>query len=371
MQVKAAVVRATHAPMSLEMLDLEDVRDNEILVRLVATGVCHTDLAMRDQAFPVPQPIVLGHEGAGVVERIGRAVTKVQAGDHVVMSFNSCGHCPSCNEHQPTYCHDFFAANFAGARADGTSPLSKGDERIHGNFFGQSSFATYSICTERNIVKVPHDAPLELLGPLACGIQTGAGAVINALKPRMGQSLAVFGSGSVGLSAVMAAKATGLTTIIAIDLVKKRLELARALGATHVIDPSVTPDTVAEIKKITGHGVGFSFETTGVPKVLRQAVEALAPRGTCGFVGAAALGTEVSLDVMDIMTQGKTLRGIVEGDSTPDVFIPQMIELHRQGRFPFDKLITFYPFDRINDAINDSESGKVVKPVVRMPTPSA
>ncbi|MGH8822042.1 MAG: NAD(P)-dependent alcohol dehydrogenase [Rhodoferax sp.] len=367
MQIKAAVVRATHAPMSLETLDLEDVREHEILVRLVSTGVCHTDLAMRDQAFPVPQPIVLGHEGAGVVERVGRMVAKVQVGDHVVMSFNSCGHCPSCNEHEPTYCHDFFGSNFAGVRADGTSPLSKGKERIHGNFFGQSSFATYSICTERNIVKVPREAPLELLGPLACGIQTGAGAVINALKPHMGQSLAIFGSGSVGMSALMAARAIGLTTIIAVDLVNERLELARALGATHVINPSMTPDTVAEIKKITGHGVNFSFETTGSPKVLRQAVEALAPRGTCGFVGAAPLGTEVSLDVMDIMAQGKKLRGIVEGDSIPDVFIPRLIELHRQGRFPFDKLVTFYPFERINDAINDSESGKVVKPVVRMP----
>ena len=366
MQVNAAVVRAARAPMSLETLDLDDVRENEILVRLTATGICHTDLAMRDQAFPVPQPIVLGHEGAGVVERIGRAVTKVGVGDHVVMSFNSCGHCPSCMEHEPTYCHDFFGSNFAGARADGTSPLSKGTERIHGNFFGQSSFATRSICTERNIVKVAKDVPLELLGPLACGIQTGAGAIMNTLKPHAGQSLAVFGSGSVGMSALMAANAIGLTTIIAIDLVDERLALARTLGATHVINPSSTPDTVAEIRKITGHGVNFSFETTGAPKVLRQAVEALAPRGTCGFVGAAPLGTEVSLDVMDIMTQGKKLRGIVEGDSTPDVFIPQLIELHRQGRFPFDRLVTFYPFEKINEAISDAESGKAIKPIVRM-----
>ncbi len=368
MKVQAAIVRAPRAPMSLETIDLEDVRDNEILVRLVATGVCHTDLAMRDQAFPVPQPIVLGHEGAGIVTRIGCSVTKVQPGDHVVMSFNSCGHCPSCNEHEPSYCHDFFGSNFAGQRADGTSPLSKGGERIHGNFFGQSSFATYSVCTQRNIVKVTKNAPLELLGPLACGIQTGAGAVINALKPRMGQSLAVFGSGSVGMAAIMAAKAIGLTTIIAIDLIQERLDLAREVGATHAINPSNTPDLVAEIRTITGYGVEYSFETTGASKVLRQAVEALAPRGTCGFVGAAALGTEVTLDVMDIMTQGKKLRGIVEGDSNPDVFIPALIELYRQGRFPFDKLIRFYPLENINDAINDAESGKVIKPVVRMST---
>lgn len=238
-------------------------------------------------AFPVPQPIVLGH------------------------------------------------SDFAGASADGTSPLSKGDERIHGNFFGQSSFTTYSICTERNIVKVPNDAPLELPRPLACAIRTGAGAVINALKPRMGQSLAVFGSGSMGISALMAARAIGLTATIAVDLSNERLELARALGAAHVINPSVTPDTVAEIKRITSHGVNFSFETTGVPKVLGQAAEALAPRGTCGFVGAAPVGTEVSFHVMDIMTQGKELHGIVEGDSIPDVFIPQLIELHRQVPVPF------------------------------------
>lgn len=367
MKIQAAVVRAPHAPMSMETLDMEAIRDNEILVRLVATGVCHTDIAMRDQAFPVPQPIVLGHEGAGIVEAVGRSVGKVKLGDHVVMSFSSCGHCDSCREHEPSYCHDFFGANFAGQRADGTTPLSKDGEPVHGNFFGQSSFATYSICTERNVVKVPQAAPLERLGPLACGIQTGAGAVINALKPRMGQSLAVFGAGSVGMAAIMAAKAIGVTTLIAVDLVDERLALARDIGATHAINPKSGVDTVAEIKRITGSGVNFSFETTGVMKVLRQAVEALAPRGTCGFVGASPLGTEVSLDVMDIMTQGKKLRGIVEGDANPEAFIPAMIELHAQGRFPFDKLITFYPFEKLNDAIADSEAGKVVKPIVRMP----
>lgn len=367
MKIQAAVVRAPHAPMSLETLDMEDVRDDEILVRLVATGVCHTDIAMRDQAYPVPQPIVLGHEGAGVVERVGSAVTKVRPGDPVVMSFNSCGRCDSCLEHEPSYCHDFFGANFAGQRRDGSSALSKDGESVHGNFFGQSSFATRAICTERNVVKVPQDAPLELLGPLACGIQTGAGAVINALKLRMGQSLAVFGAGSVGMAAIMAARVVGASTIIAVDLVDERLALARELGATHTLNPRQAADTVAEIRRLTGAGVNFSFDTTGVMKVLRQAVEALAPRGTCGFVGASPVGTEITLDVGDLMTQGKTLRGIVEGEANPDVFIPAMIALHAQGRFPFDKLVTFYPFERINDAIADSEAGRVIKPIVRMP----
>lgn len=364
MKIEAAVVRAKAAPMSLETIELEEPRSDEILVRLVATGICHTDLAMRDQAFPVPQPIVLGHEGAGIVERIGAAVGKIKPGDKVVMTFNSCGHCPSCREHLPSYCYDFFGYNFAGSRADGTSPLSKGGETIHGNFFGQSSFATHALCHERNVVKVQDDVPLEILGPLACGIQTGAGAVINALEIGMGRSLAVFGTGSVGLSAIMAARLVGAGTIIAVDLNEQRLKLARELGATHAINPN-SQDPVQAIANITGAGVDFSFETTGVMKVLRQAIDVLAPRGTCGFVGASPLGSEVSIDVMNIMTAGRKIKGIVEGESNPDVFIPRLIDLYKQGRFPFDRLITFYSFAKINEAIHDSETGATIKAVVR------
>ena len=269
MQIKAAVTRAPFVPQSLETLELAEPRANEILVRVVATGVCHTDIAMRDKAFPVPQPIVLGHEGAGIVERIGSAVTRVTVGDPVVMSYNSCGICPSCVDHAATYCYDFFGRNFAGGRPDGSSPISKDGASIHGNFFGQSSFATYAICHERNIVKVPADAPLELLGPLACGIQTGAGAVINALKVGVGQSIAIFGAGSVGLSAVMAARVVGATTIVAVDLNDARLELARELGATHTFNPKKV-DVTKEIVALSGGGVHFALDTTANAKVIRQ-----------------------------------------------------------------------------------------------------
>ncbi|WIW44438.1 NAD(P)-dependent alcohol dehydrogenase [Bradyrhizobium sp. 62B] len=367
MKISAAVARAPAAPMSLETLDLAPPRADEILVKLVATGICHTDIAMRDQAYPVPQPIVLGHEGAGIVAGVGSAVTKVKPGDRVVMTFNSCGHCASCAEHIPSYCYNFFEHNFAGQRPDGSSALSTGSERIHGNFFGQSSFASHAVCHERNIVKVTDNVPLELLGPLACGIQTGAGAIINALKVGMGQSLAVIGSGSVGLSAIMAARLVGAGTIIAVDLNEARLALARELGATHVINAR-TGNVVEEIRKITGGaGTDYTFETTGVLTVLRQAIDALAPRGTCGFVGASPAGSEVAVNVTDIMTAGRKIHGIVEGESNPDVFIPRMIELYKQGRFPFDKLISFYPFEKINDAIHDAEHGKALKPVVRFP----
>jgi aryl-alcohol dehydrogenase len=365
MKIDAAVVRAKHAPMSLETLDLEDPRDDEILVRLVATGICHTDIVMRDQAFPVPQPIVLGHEGAGVVVKTGRFVADVAPGDHVVMSYNSCGHCASCRADSAGYCHDFFGYNFAGARPDGSSPLSKGEEKIHGNFFGQSSFASFALCHPRNVVKVRKDAPLEMLGPLACGVQTGAGGIINALKVGVGDSLVVWGAGSVGLSAVMAGKIVGATTIVAVDLHEDRLALARELGATHALN-GADPDIVARIVEITGGGAMFAFDTTGVPAVVRKAMDSLAPRGECGTVGAAPLGTEVTLDLMGLMASGRKLRGIVEGDATPQVFIPVMIDLFMQGRFPFDKLISFYPFSQINQAIHESETGKAVKPVVRM-----
>ena len=363
MKIQAAVVRAKHAPMSLEELDLEEPRDGEILVRVVATGICHTDIVMRDQMYPVPQPVVLGHEGAGIVERVGRAVTKVAPGDHVLMSYNSCGHCPSCDADAPTYCHDFFGHNFGGARPDGTTPLSKGNERIHGNFFGQSSFATRALCHETNIVKVRADVPLEVLAPLGCGVQTGAGAIINVLKPGPGQSLAVFGTGSVGLSAVMAARLIGVSKIVAVDLNPSRLALARELGATHTIDAK--GDVVKAIMAATGAGADVTFDTTGSGKVMRQAMDGLAPRGTCGYVGAAAPGTEISVDPVHMMVGGRTLRGIVEGKSKVDVFIPALIDLYMQGRFPLDKLVTYYPFARINEAIRDSEAGTVVKPVVR------
>ncbi|MEO8667069.1 MAG: NAD(P)-dependent alcohol dehydrogenase [Bauldia sp.] len=365
MKIRAAVVRARHAPMTIETLDLDDPRDDEIVVRLVATGVCHTDIAMRDQTFPVPQPIVLGHEGAGIVERVGHAVTKVAAGDHVVMTYNSCGHCASCDHHAPTYCHQFFEYNFGGSRPDGSSPLSRSGAKVHGNFFGQSSFASHAICRERNIVKVPRDAPLDLIGPLACGIQTGAGSVINGLKVGVGDSIAVFGSGSVGLSAVMAARLVGAGTIIAVDLLNARLELARELGATHVVN-GTHADPVTEIMKITGSGVDFALEFTGVVPVVRQAMMSLAPRGACGVAGAFAQGSEVTLDVLHLMTAGRSIRGLVEGESNADVFIPHLIEMHRQGRFPFDRLIRHYDFDDINAAIADSETGVAIKPVVRM-----
>jgi aryl-alcohol dehydrogenase len=365
MKIKAAVARQVGGALDIETLDLEPPRSHEVLVRVVATGVCHTDMVVRDGHLPTPFPVVLGHEGAGVVEAVGSAVTKVSVGDHVVMSFNSCGGCPSCNDGEPAYCHEFFPRNFFATRADGTSGLAKDGEKIHGNFFGQSSFATYALCHDRNVVKVRRDVPLELLGPLGCGILTGAGAVMNSLKLSAGKSLAVFGTGSVGLSAVMAARALGATTIIAVDTNDDRLEFAKTVGATHAINPK-SEDSVKKIMEITGSGVNFSLDTTANMAVVRNAVLCLAPRGACGILGAAPMGTELQLDEVHFMSGGRRLVGIVEGSANPDTFIPTLVDLYAGGLFPFDHMVRFYSFEQINQAIADSESGRTIKPIVRM-----
>ena len=342
MEIQAAVTRAPHAPMAIETLNLEEPRDAEILVRVVATGICHTDIVVRDRMLPTPQPVVLGHEGAGVVEKVGRAVSKVAPGDHVVMTFNSCGGCMSCLENERAYCHEFFPRNF----------------------FGQSSFATHALCHERNVVKVSKDARLELLGPLACGVQTGAGAIMNALCVPAGKSLAVFGTGSVGLSAILAARVVGATTVIAVDTNERRLAIARRFGATHVLNPANT-QTTEEILRMTG-GVNYALDTTGIGAVIGGAVASLAPRGVCGVLGASAAGSTITLDEVHFMSGGRRLIGIVEGSSNPDVFIPSLLQLHQQGRFPFDEMIELYPFERIAQAMEDSETGKTIKPVVVM-----
>jgi aryl-alcohol dehydrogenase len=366
--VTAAVTGAAGAPFSLTRLMLDAPRHDEVRVRLVATGICHTDVAMRNSPTRVPKPAVLGHEGAGVVEAVGSSVTKVVPGDHVVMSFASCGHCSSCAAGRPAYCRNLAELNFAGHRADGSSAFPDESPRVSSHFFGQSSFATYSIAYERNVVKVPKDVPLERLGPLACGVQTGAGAVLNSLKVGPGQSLAVFGVGSVGLSAVMAARLAGCTRIAAIDVNSERLELARELGASDSFNAS-SEDVLVEISKRFEGGLDFSIDTSGRLETIQLAVHVLGPGGVCGLVSVAN-GLDVPLNVGHLMRGGRSVVGIHQGDSVPDVFIPKLIDLHRRGELPFDRLLSFYPFERINDALDDMMEGRVIKPIVMMPSES-
>lgn len=368
LQVKAAVLRKTGAPLQIEDVTLSAPSATEVRVRMVATGVCHTDMVVRDQLFPTPMPIILGHEGAGVVEAVGSAVTTVVPGDHVVMTYMSCGVCLPCETGHPAHCSHMHPLNFGGARIDGsTSSCGCSGQPIHDHFFGQSSFSTYAIASERNVVKVSKQAPLELLGPLGCGIQTGAGSVLNALKVEAGSSFVAFGAGAVGLAAVMAAKVAGATTVIAVDVTPSRLELALKVGATHVIN-SREEDAVERVRAITGGGANYSLECSGRAEVLRQAIDSVTTLGVCGIVGATPMGTEASFNVNDVMIPGKRILGIVQGDVVASAFIPKLVDLFLQDRFPFDKLCQFYPFEDINQAMADSETGATIKPILLMPT---
>ena len=365
--VTMAVARQARLPLVLESGEIEGPRPDEVLVRVVATGVCHTDMVVRDQDFAAPLPMVLGHEGAGVVEAVGDAVTEVVPGDHVVMTYMWCGHCHTCESGHPAHCENMGPLNFGGGRLDGTTATKDADgHAVHDHFFGQSSFSTFALANEKNIVKVDKDAELELLGPLGCGIQTGAGAVLQALNVKAGSSFVAFGAGAVGLAAVMAARVAGATTIIAVDITPSRLALALEIGATHVVN-SRESDPVVAVREITGGGADYSLECSGRAEVLRQAIDSLAILGACGIVGATREGTEASFNVNDVMIPGRRIIGIVQGDVVSKIFIPRLIALHKQGRFPFDRLVRFYPFDQINEAIADSESGVTIKPILRMP----
>lgn len=347
-------------------MELDEPEPGEVMVRLVATGVCHTDILARDQNIPFVFPGVLGHEGAGVVEAIGDGVTKVEEGDHVVLTWPSCGECSNCIMGQPRYCLQMRTLAFSGGRPNGSTAFHRGGHAIHDHFFGQSSFSTRTITWERNVVKVPREAPLELLGPLGCGVASGAGAILNALRPPVGSSIAIFGAGSVGLSAVMAAKLSGCTTIVVVDLVGSRLDLAVELGATHTVNAAKN-DAVEAVREVSGGAVDFSLECAGNVSVLRQAVAVLPiMRGVCGLVGGTPPGTDITLD-HKTMLYGKRLQGILGGEGQGDIFIPQLVDLHAKGLFPMERLVRYFDLSDVNEAVSASEDGSVLKPILRMP----
>lgn len=354
-KISAAVLRKKGGPLKIESLELEGPRDDEVLVRIVASGICHTDIDMCDEWDSADGPVVLGHEGAGVVERVGKRVKSVSRADHVVLSYQSCGACRQCRSGHPTDCEYFYGLNFGFQRLDGSNALQRSG--VRGHFFGQSSFATHALATERNLVKVPKDLPLEMLAPLGCGLQTGAGTVMNSLAVSKVESIAIFGTGAVGLAALMAARIVGADPIIGVDIRPKRLQLATELGATHVVD-NRHEEVASRITDITESGVNYVVETTGNWKMYRLAVEILKPHGTVAFIAGGSGARS--------LTEGRKALGIIQGDAVPQSFIPGLIELYRAGRFPFDRLVKFYDFVEINKAIADAKSGDTIKPVLQI-----
>ncbi len=285
----------------------------------------------------------------------------VEVGDHVVLSFDSCGLCDNCVDGHPAYCLEFFARNLTGRAREGAGPVTDAtNNTIASRWFGQSSFASHAIVDARNVIVVDKDLPLELLGPLGCGVQTGAGSVFNALQVAPGTAFVVFGAGAVGLSAVMAAQVAGAARIIAVDLHPHRLDLARELGATEVVD-GAADDLVSQIRRIAKSGAHTALDTTGIPQVITSAIDSVRPSGTVGLVGAATHDVVLGSAAL---ASGKSLTGILEGDAVPKVLVPRLIELWRQGQFPFDRLIRAYPLADINTAESDAASGATIKPVL-------
>jgi aryl-alcohol dehydrogenase len=365
MQITAAVIPERGARWQLEQVELADPGPDEVIVRVVATGICQTDVHGRDAYYNNPFPLVVGHEGVGFIDRVGSAVRKVRVGDPVLMHSPACGDCSSCNARLPGYCLHSRKIKFSGLLRNGNAPFRWQGKPLHGGFFQQSSFATHALATETNVVKVPVDLALDKLAAFPCGVNTGAGAVMNVLKPKAGQSFAVFGCGTVGLSGLMIAKLAGCNPIIAIDLHESRLHLAREFGATHTINAADGNATAKILEFTGGRGADCVFEAVGDPRALRQAVDSTAMLGTCCLAGSARPGVEASLE-MNKVQFGRAIRGCVQGDNMPDEFFPKLFDLYRDGKLPIDKLITYYDWKDVNRAADDMVAGRTIKAVLRV-----
>jgi Zn-dependent alcohol dehydrogenase len=361
MQMVGAVVESAGGPFVLSELELDDPRPDEVVVRIKAVGMCHTDLTVAG-GFGVPFPLLLGHEGAGIVEQTGSAVTQVAPGDRVSISFAWCGSCPACMSGHPAFCADMFPENFGGSRVDGSVAVHRGDDRVHSNFFGQSSFATRALVREQHLVKLDADVPFEIAAPLGCGLQTGAGVVAHVLRPGVDDSFVVFGAGAVGMAALMMARASGVAVTAAVEPHASRRELALDLGATAALDPS-EPDLISKLHEISGGGFSSGLDTSGRVEVIRDAFASLRERGALALVASGDRSADLSLPIMDVLT-GKRVQGVILGDSVPRIFIPQLIGMWRQGAFPVDRLVRTFPLEQIDEAVHATLSGEVIKPVL-------
>ena len=364
MQIKAAVIEEKGQEFRIVDMELGGPKRDEVLVRVAACGVCHTDDVARNQLIPVPLPAVFGHEGAGIIEAVGQGVADFKPGDRVGFSFGYCGTCEACRTGRPYGCRENRRLNFGGVSFDNTKRLRYKDAPVS-SFFGQGAFATYAVVHRNNLIPLPEDMPLELAAPMGCGIQTGAGAIFNYIRPEADTSIIITGCGPVGLCAVMAARIAGCSTVIACDIVGSRLEMAKELGATHTINSKEVESVPEAARAITGGlGTHYAVDCTGIGACVRDSLNCTRPLGVCAVVGATQ---ELTIHVEnELMGTAKTLCGVVEGNCIPQLFIPKLIHYYKESRFPFDKLIRYYPFEEINQAFADTKSGKVIKAVLRM-----
>lgn len=362
---KGAVLREAGSPFEVvDNLEFDSPGAGEVLVRIVASGMCHTDLGVQDHGMPFTLPGIVGHEGGGIVEQVGAGVTSVTPGDKVLLSFTFCGECASCRSNHPAYCETWFARNLLGMLREPDSAGVRADgEELHTHFLGQSSFAEYAIADARSVVKVAPTADLVTLAPLGCGIITGVGSMWNVVDPDESSTVAVYGTGAVGLSAVWAAAQRRPEKLIAIDRVASRLEIAREFGATHTIDAS-TENVESRLFKLTNEvGVSHSFDTTASPHVGSGAVESAAMRGKVVICGVAAPGTELPVSMTTLLA-GRKVEGVTYGDAVPSELIARLAALHSEGVFPLERIERTYALADIQQAADDMRSGVTVKPVI-------
>ena len=363
--MKAAVLYEAGKPLQVEDVELDEPQGREVLVRLAASGVCHSDLHFMKGEMPAPMPVVVGHEGAGIVERVGPGVTMLQPGDHVVLMVSfSCGRCRYCVEGRPTMCVENLPIMMMGSLPGGAKRLRKGDQELS-HLFGLATFAEYTVVHERSAVKVCDDAPLEVACLLGCGVSTGIGAATNTAGVRPGESIAVYGCGGVGLSAVMGARLAGAGKVIAVDTLDRKLEMARELGADYLVNAS-SEDPQAKVMELTGGGADCAIECIGNVEVMSKALGSIHNGGKCVVAGMAPLGSMLTVAPFELLL-GKTITGSVQGGIRPSVDIPRYVDLFMAGKLPIDKLITrSYSLDELNDAFEALEKGEVIRSVMKL-----
>jgi S-(hydroxymethyl)glutathione dehydrogenase/alcohol dehydrogenase len=363
MKIKAAVCYKPNVPLSVETLELDEPKEGEVLVRLVSAGVCHSDYHVMVGEWNPPLPMVLGHEAAGVVEKVGSGVTLSRPGDHVILNFRpNCGWCKFCTAGRPVLCNG--AASPRWVMFDGTVRLHKGDEDIY-HFARTASFAEYAVVPQSGAVPVRKDMPLEKACLVGCAVMTGVGAVVNTAKVPAGSSVLVIGCGGIGLNVIQGAKLAGAEKIIAVDLLENKLAFAREFGATHIVDGS-SGDTVERILHMTDGGVDYAFEAIGYSKTIEQAYEATGMGGTTVVVGMAPEDDNLTISALSLPRTEKVIMGSWYGGARPWIDLPKMVDLYLDGRLQIDPMISrYYPLDEINTAYDALANGEVARSILR------
>ncbi|KAL4888777.1 chaperonin 10-like protein [Aspergillus ambiguus] len=359
-----------HPNWQLEEVSVSDPGDHEVLVEMIAVGICHTDIVLSSVSqgsHGIDYPKIAGHEGAGYVRQVGEKVKSVKLGDPVLLSFYSCGSCAECDGGHPAYCDSFAKENYVGRK--GLASRRRSSEGIWTRFFGQSSFSQYSVVDESCLVNATdllQDAnELKLFAPLGCGFQTGMGAIENITNAGPDDVVIIAGMGSVGMASLMTAAIRGCRGIIAVDRLSDRLELARGLGATHIIDTSQSEISITDaVQHVFPNGASIFIDTTGLPGIIESGLKALKQRGKLVLIGVPPSGYRLSFDATEHINKGRSVMGCIEGDSVPKAAIPRMIQWYREGRFPFDKLITFFEARSFDKALSQLHQGSAVKAVL-------